>query len=415
MADEPSWDDIFKDHSSTGARRTIDPTAPPRSRRALREQPAQPEPRQRREKRGHEGDPRPKRRWAGFVAFLVIVGLFGGAATYGWLNYEPQIRELFGWELPNDYEGSGNGEEVVVVIESGHIGSDVAQTLVDEGVTLSYEAFYDLLLVTEPAPEFQPGNYALQKEMSAQAALDRLQDPASRVTSSVTIPEGTTANGTFELLSAASGIPVEEFTTVAGDHASFGVPADAPNIDGWLFPATYELDPSLDARALIQMLVDTMKQRLDELGVPEGDRQRVLTFAAIVQREAGPNPDDLGKIARVFQNRLDAGWNLESDATVAYGTGNFSSVFTTDAERADASNPYNTYANPGLPVGPIGNPGVAAIQAALAPAEGPWFFFVTVDLRDGTTVFSATIEEHEAGVARLQAWCADEANAEFCG
>ena len=138
-------------------------------------------------------------------------------------------------------------------------------------------------------------------------------------------------------------------------------------------------------------------------------------LASIVQREAGSNLDDFPKVARVFQNRLDQGMNLESDATVAYGTGNTHTVWTTDAERADASNRYNTYANPGLPIGPIGNPGDVAINAAIRPADGPWLFFVPVNLATGETVFSSTIEEHEAAVARLQEWCAaSEENAAYC-
>ena len=89
---------------------------------------------------------------------------------------------------------------------------------------------------------------------------------------------------------------------------------------------------------------------------------KTVILASIIQREAGQNVDDMAKIGRVFLNRLDQGMNLQSDATVAYGTGNTHTVWTTDAERADASNKWNTYANPGLPYGPIGNPGAEAIQ-----------------------------------------------------
>ena len=100
----------------------------------------------------------------------------------------------------------------------------------------------------------------------------------------------------------------------------------------------------------------------------------------------------------MFQNRLDQGIHLEFDA-----------------ERADASNRYNTYANPGLPVGPIGNPGDVAISAAIHPADGTWLFFVPVNLATGETVFSTTIEEHDAAVAQLQEWCAaSEENAAYC-
>ncbi len=113
---------------------------------------------------------------------------------------------------------------------------------------------------------------------------------------------------------------------------------------------------------------------------------------------------DYPKVARVFLNRLAIGMDLQSDATVAYGTGNTHTVTTTDAERNDASDPYNTYQHAGLPVGPISNPGDLAINAAVHPADGTWLYFVTVNLKTGDTVFSTTYADHEAAVAQWQQW-----------
>jgi UPF0755 protein len=112
-------------------------------------------------------------------------------------------------------------------------------------------------------------------------------------------------------------------------------------------------------------------------------------------------------VSRVFLNRLAIGMLLQSDATVAYGTGHTNTVTTTNAERADASNPYNTYVHPGLPPGPISNPGDLAINAALHPADGPWLYFVTWNLKTGETIFSTTIAEHNAAVAKWQQWMKD--------
>ena len=98
-----------------------------------------------------------------------------------------------------------------------------------------------------------------------------------------------------------------------------------------------------------------------------------------------------------------------------YGTGRLDSVWTEPEERADASNLYNTYANPGLPIGPIGLPGDAAINAALHPTEGPWLLFVPINLATGETVFSETVEEHDAAVEQLHEWCeASAENATYC-
>lgn len=425
MQNDPSWEDLFNPTSDETARPStttatpvspdvhLPPSAPGQpTRRELREQ----ESGGRSKRTGGDGPKRRRRGWLWVLVTLLVLGLLGSVAVaYVWANYETQVRKVLGWELANDYAGAGNGEEVVVVIQSGDIGGDVARTLEEAGVTMTFDAFYDLLL-SRPDISFVPGNFTLQKEMSAQSALDALLDPANRITNRVTIPEGTAAPDALVLISQATGIPLEELQAAAADYVALGVPADAPNIEGFLFPATYPLEPGQGAQEILQVMVTEMIDRLDALGVAPEDRLRVVTLASIVQREAGPNQDDFPKIARVFVNRLETdGWLLQSDATVAYGTGNLHTVWTSDAERADASNPYNTYANPGLPVGPIGLPGQVALDAAINPADGPWFFFVPVDLKSGETVFSETASEHEAAADRLRAWCkASAENQAYC-
>lgn len=417
MTNEPSWDDIFRSQPAQ------QPAQPPQEHVTL---PGD-QPRSRREAReaaGRTGSTRPpsdgdqpkrKRRFAWLIVLLAFIVLVAGVGYYGWTNYEPQIRKVLGIELPNDYEGAGEGDEVVVVIQSGEIGSDVARTLVEQEVVMTFDAFYDLLLAANPQVNFQPGNYSLKKHMSAQSALDALQDPATKITQRVTIPEGTILPSVLELLAAGTELPVEDFTAAAKDLKSFGLPAKAPSLEGYLFPATYTFDPGANAHDVLQRLVTETFTRLDAAGVAEKDRHTVLTKAALIQREAGPNQDDFYKISRVFENRIKEGWKLQSDATVAYGTGKLNTVFTTAAERADASNKYNTYANAGLPIGPIGAPGDVAIDAALHPAKGPWFFFVAVNLETGKTVFSETAAQHEAAVQQLRAWCAKPSSASYCG
>jgi len=154
---------------------------------------------------------------------------------------------------------------------------------------------------------------------------------------------------------------------------------------------------------------------LDKAGVPASQRWKTVVLASVVQREAGPDTADFGKIARVMVNRIQAGMPLQSDATVTYGTGDYGSVWTTQKQRDDASNKYNTYVHKGLPPGPIGNPGDVAIAAALNPTPGSWLYFVTVDLRTGKTDFSTTYAQHQAAVRKLQDWChASKENSAYC-
>ena len=360
----------------------------------------------------HEPE-KPRRRgaWGCLLGLLIVAALGAGAFFFlqGPIN---SIMERFAPAA--DYSGEGTGE-VVFMIHDGDTGSSIAENLVDEGVTASYDAFYDLLLEETPEPVFNPGAYQLAEEMSAQAALDALLDPANKLENTFVIPEGTALPDALVAISEGTKVPLEQLQAAAAEPpANYGLPAEATTLEGFLFPATYTLEPGLDAHAVLQTLVNRQFEALDTAGVPVDQRWRTVVLASIVQREAGSDEQDFPKVARVFQNRLDQGINLQSDATVAYGTGNMHTVWTTDEERADASNLYNTYANPGLPVGPIGNPGDVAINAAIHPADGPWLFFVPVNLETGETVFSTTVEEHEAAVAQLQEWCSQEQNAAYC-
>lgn len=418
MSNEPSWDEIFRSQPGAvtppqgGA--SAEGAPAPQSRREAREAEA-------RESSGKSGKsgrqpggyrstvsgggsgPTKKKRRLGWLWALLIVIAVGAAGSYGvWYFFEDKVRAVLGWELPTDYTGEGNGVPVNVVIKSGDIGSDVARTLNAAGVTLTFDAFYKLLLNTDPAPSFQPGTYALQQEMSAKAALAALQDPANKVVSRVVVPEGTKLPTVLQLLSDGTGIELTEFETASLDLTTFGIPAEAPSLEGYLFPATYTFDPGLSAHDILNQMVLRCFSSLDAAGVAPTDRHRVLTLAALIQKEGG-SVDDFYKVSRVFTNRIEQGMLLQSDATVSYGSGG-TSISTTAAERADASNPYNTYVHPGLPVGPIGAPGDDAIDAALHPADGPWLFFVLINGETGETAFSTTLAEHNAAVKVWQKW-----------
>ncbi|XYX73838.1 endolytic transglycosylase MltG [Clavibacter nebraskensis] len=349
--------------------------------------------------------PKAKRRhprWPYVVVLLVV--LFGGAGVIATSLFGPVVSALLTPAEPTDYDGDGAGE-VQVVVKTGDTGSSIGDTLAAQDVVKTSKAFYQAVVRSGSEVVFQPGTYTLRKQMSAAAALQMLQDPASQVQAKVTIPEGQTVAQAFELVAEGTGTPVEELQAAAADRAALGIPAEAPNIEGYLFPATYDFPPGTSATDMVKAMVDRTFQALDQAGVPAADRHRVLTMAALIQKEARFE-GDFYKVSRVFQNRIDAGMPLQSDATVAYGAQSVGRVTTTDAERAD-DNPWNTYVHPGLPVGPISNPGDLAIKAAIAPADGPWLYFVTVNTITGDTVFSQTYEEHLKAVAQWQQFMKD--------
>lgn len=345
--------------------------------------------------------PKPPRRRRALIALVIVLVLVGGGTALAWAPVSQFIARMQG---PEDYSGTGTGS-VNFVINEGETGEDIAQNLVDAGVTKSFDAVYDLML--EQNPVFVPGVYALKLQMSAQAAIDALLDPANRLENTVLVTEGQTQADVFVELETVLGFSSDELTTLAENPAQFGLPAEATSLEGFLFPATYTFDPGVTATEAIQTMVDRCFEALDAAGVAPEDRWNTIVLASLIQKEAGLR-DDYYKVSRVFQNRLNPDlWPLgllQSDATVAYGTGNTHRVSTTDAERADASNPYNTYVHPGMVIAPISNPGELAIDAALNPADGPWLYFVTWNLDTGETIFSTTQAEHEAAVAQWLAW-----------
>lgn len=394
MADEPSWDEIFSSQPEPSRAHT--PVATPRSRREARAQTSR--------SGGRPPGKKPRRRLTWLWVLLSFVVVLGGVAAAVWINFEPQVRHVLGIEEPIDYTGSGTGK-VIVTISNGQIGGDVAKTLAAKGVTKTSDVFYKLLLVQSPQVTFQPGSYQLKSHMSAKAALAALSDPTSKVSTRVSFPEGSTVKGIIARLanlSEGTGVTGAQLEAAAADYKSFGLPAEAPSLEGYLFPATYSIEPGQTAHQILQTFVTETFKRLDAAGVPPADRHRVLTLAALTQKEGGPVAD-FTKVARVWDNRIAKGMKLQSDATVSYGAGS-TSINTTPAQRADASNPYNTYANPGLPVGPISNPGDAAIQATEHPADGTWLYFVVVNCSTGETAFSDTFAEHQAANAQLGAW-----------
>lgn len=325
---------------------------------------------------------------------LILVLLVGGLA----FSNRSTIRSFLDSVTGADYSGSGHGS-VVLQISAGDDGATVSQDLVNLGVVKTYRTIYKLVIARDFV--FYPGSYQLKLQMSSPAALDALANPANRISNKVTIKEGLRIGQVFDALAKATDISRAEFETASKDLPGLGISSSEVSAEGWLFPATYDFDPGLSAKQILKVMVKRTISELDHFSVAKEDRHKVLTLAALVQKEARQEPD-FYKVSRVFLNRIEQGMHLQSDATVSYGVGG-STVSTSAADRAD-SNGYNTYVHSGLPIGPIGAPGSVAIDAALHPAEGKWLYFCAINLKTGETVFSNTYAEHQAAVRLWQAW-----------
>ncbi|MFM8927676.1 MAG: endolytic transglycosylase MltG [Rhodoluna sp.] len=335
---------------------------------------------------------RSKKRSLIVTAVALVVAMACGFAL------KDQIREVAVIISGLEYQGS-SGETVNFVISKGENGQDIARRLVSEGITKDLTT--TLRNMNSANPTFFPGVYKIQKQISSRAAIDLLSNPSNMILTRVTIREGLRLGQVFKLIAEKTGLPLGDFESEATNLAQFNIPKAALNLEGYLFPATYDFSPSLTARDVLKVMVQRTKDQLITDGVPKSKWHSTLTLASIVQSEARKT-EDFYKVSRTFQNRLEIGMPLQSDATVNYGVGS-EDIYTSDAERADA-NRYNTYRYPGLPIGPISGAGALAIDAVLKPADGNWFYFCTVNLKTGETVFSHTYGEHQLAVRQWLKW-----------
>ena len=340
---------------------------------------------------------RVRRRRTAVVVLVALLGL-GGGTWAAWGTLGPVVSSL---TESDDYEGAGTGS-VDVKVAAGDTGRAIGRTLTEAGVVKSTSAFVSAAAAQPDAAGIQTGTYRLKERMSSAAAVALLLDPASKVTAKFTVPEGLRAQQVLELIPAQTPIGADAVAAAVADPAALGLPASANgNLEGYLFPATYDVDPDETAAELLTAMVTRTKQVLTELGVPAEREHDVVVEASIAQKEAR-TPEDMAKVTRVLQNRLAIGMKLQLDSTVAYAVN--SSTVTTTADQRATDSPYNTYFYPGLPAGPIANPGEDALRAAMNPEPGTWLYFVTVDLETGETRFATTTAEYQANLLLWQAY-----------
>ncbi|MEU1728418.1 endolytic transglycosylase MltG [Nonomuraea sp. NPDC005692] len=289
---------------------------------------------------------------------------------------------------PEDFEGVGSGT-VTVRIPPGANAEDIGTALADAGVVASSRSFVNAAQERAVANRLRPGHYRLRKGMAAGAALDLLLAPASRLVRRVAVPEGLRAGEVLRRVAQLAALPLKELQSV--DKSLLGLPSYAPGIEGFLFPATYDVEPGDKAVDVLAAMVERWGVAARQIHLAEGARRlgltplEALTVASLVQAEGGTDAD-YPKIARVIYNRLRSNTPLELDTTVLYAQ-NRRSLKVTESD-TKVNSPYNTYHRRGLPPGPIANPGEKALLAALNPAAGDWHWFVTTDPAHRITKFT---------------------------
>jgi UPF0755 protein len=290
----------------------------------------------------------------------------------------------------------------------------VANRLEQGGFVRDAGAFLLLARLTGRDTGMQAGVHRLTAEMSADEVLTALQT-AYEPGITVTIPEGWRIGEVAAFLESADVVAAEDFLRVAHDPATgreSGVVASRPesaDLEGYLFPDTYEFDPEADATAAVARFIENFATRygaeVEEAAAETGlSHHELVTLASIVEREA-VIADERGPVARVFLNRLgEPPRLLDADPTVQFGLGYQLDINSwwkrpLTAEDLASASPYNTYVNPGLPPGPIASPGIAAMSAVAAAPPGDWMFFVIDgEACDGTHRFASDFDTHVANV-----------------
>ena len=376
---------------------------------------AKDKPKSRRQRRMEKVERRQRKRRRHWLTSLVIVVTLVAIGVLGYKAIGIMRDASAQATHAEDYKGEGEGE-VTVTIPEGASGVDIGDILQSKGVVASGKAFTNAAKNNPKGNTIQPGTYKLKKKMSASSALQALLDPESKGDHTLTIPAGVTKQIVKDRLKKVGNFTDEQIEAAYADTAGIGLPAEAGgNVEGWLAPGTYDVSENATPKDLIKKMVSQTVTRLKELKVSKEDYQKVLTKASIVEREVN-REQYYGQAARVIENRLEQTDGethglLQMDSTVQYGLGRYGGI-PSEAETQDANNPYNTYVHKGLPPGPIGSPGEAAVKAVLNPPAGSWLYFVTVNLETGETLFASTSEEQKANTKKLNDYCSK--NKEIC-
>jgi UPF0755 protein len=327
--------------------------------------------------------------------------------------------------------GADGQRPVRFVVEPGTPAKVIGKDLLAAGLISDDLLFEAYVRVNGLATKLEAGTFILSPSMSMVQIVEELQNALARGTV-VAIPEGWRLEQTSDFLAIADifSDTVGAVSPQAEYYKQIGLFGDLSAIDttpyeflfsrppgtsleGYMFPDTYEIDADdPTAAALAQRQFDRFKEKvlpLYEQAVAEGATQltlhEVLTLASIIEREAVV-PEERPTIAGVYANRIADGMRLEADPTVQYAmgyqpdTGQWWKTPVTLEEYSSVESPYNTYLSAGLPPGPIANPGLSSIEAALRPEKHDYYFFVAVPDGTGRHVFAATFDEHIANVQR---------------
>lgn len=336
------------------------------------------------------------RRW--FLSiFLLLLLAAGGAAYYGWILLNEPYK---GYSQPR----------IALTVKPGSSASGISRLLMNKGVIRNEWLLKGIFLYKKTAKESKAGDYVFDRPLTPFQVYDKLMK-GEMFYNVFTVPEGSTVFDIDGLWRIKEPNASEDFkTAIKSSEVSSALHEIDPNLqsaEGFLFPNTYFLTKKDGARNLALMMFREFKKRF---GQKERERAKelkmtplqVITLASLIEKETGLDRER-SLVAAVFHNRLQRTMLLQCDPTVIYAmklSGEYSNgqrILKKDLER---NSPYNTYVFTGLPPGPICNPGLESIHAALYPEQTNLLYFVSKN--DGSHYFSASLEEHNRAVQQYQ-------------
>ena len=325
---------------------------------------------------------------------MVVAAAAGGVAALAVAWF---LLSLF-----QPFKGDGGGD-VDVTIPRGASVSQIADLLEQRGVISSAFFFRARTTLAGAGGDFKAGTISMRRDMSYGAAIDTLSDPPAPDTVRITIPEGLSRSEIERLV----GDSLRGDYLAASRRSRALDPRDyrarnASSLEGFLFPATYELKPGRPVGELVERQLAAFERELAKVDLGFARSRNltaydVLTIASMIDREA-QLPRERRLVASVIYNRLSQGIPLGIDATIRFATGNWSEPLKQSELAIDS--PYNTRTHAGLPPGPIGNPGLAAIEAAARPADTDYLYYVVKPNACGEHSFSETDAEFQRDVER---------------
>jgi UPF0755 protein len=340
----------------------------------------------------------PLRRLAPWIAIVVIVAVIG---VPGYILYSKYMARYH----PRDFSGAGNSPAVTVQVPPNATATSLGPVLVQDGVIASSRA---LILAAENSTSKSgliPGTYKVNTHMQASLAYAALLNPKNRVQLTFTLREGQRVAQVISSLASQMHVPISQFESIVNNPSQLGLPSYAKSsvphvgsnvigykVEGFLWPATYNIQPHETPLQVLQAMVKQYNQVVQQRNLAAAAKTRglslsqVLIEASMVQAEAG-TAADMPKVAAVIKNRLDRGMPLQFDSVLEYGQNSFS-VNIHDAQ-ASIPGPYNVFKNGGMPPTPISNPGLDAINAVLHPDNDNFLYFLAYP-PPKKSVFSAT-------------------------